>query len=148
MSAASHRTCGRRNPNPKCIGEGTGSRAEQEAFRKGLHDFERRHGRKIISGSTAHVFTAPKRIARGQWHAIYLAALARSGEHRQAALSCAVPYGTVLNALSRQYGFRHQCQETLAAYVLRQLQHVAAGRVKRWTVRPKTAALLLSRLSS
>lgn len=92
------------------------------------------------------------RLKKGSWHPQYIRALSKSGGLRgakkRAARAAGVSYKTVRNALSRdnsrEMSLITGVERETGEWVNRQLQRLAKGRIKRFTVTPGRALALLA----
>lgn len=129
----------------------THTRADEEAFRRGLHDFERRHGRRITPAAKPQITRAKpqmrQRNSPRSWHGAVIAALARTGEIKSAARLAKVSPAVARNGISRDISLRAKADIAISEHLRRQLAQVAKGQVKRLAIWPKKARALLAMLA-
>lgn len=139
-------TCGRKVPVKD--GSGMRDREEVEAFRRGLRDFDQRHGRDtksirqaVSSGTKGRKVT---RLRTGSWETKFICSLARTGEIRAAARFIGIRPATAEARIQADPAFHAKAWAALGEYALRMLRQLAKGQTERWELSSRTAKALLS----
>lgn len=139
-------TCGRKERVKD--GSGMRDREEVEAFRRGLRDFEARHGREVQSirqhASSGTPGRKAARLRMGSWETKFIRALARSGEIRAAAKFIGIRPATAEARIQADPAFHARAWTALGEYALRMLRQLAKGQTERWELSQRTAKALLS----
>lgn len=127
------------------------TRADEEAFCRGLHDFARRHGQRVAPATKPQITHAKpqmrQRNSPRSWHGALVSALARTGEIKSAARLAKVSPAVARNGISRDISLRARADIAISEHLRRQLAQVAKGQIKRLAIWPKKARALLAMLA-
>lgn len=153
MSRLQSATVGRKEHRGSRVNDGSGmrDREEVEAFRRGMRDFDTRHGkqtrsiRQAVSSGTSGRKT--KRLRPGTWHLRFLRALARCGEIKGAAEMIGMRPQTAEARIARDPAFHALAWSALGEFALRMLNQLAKGQTDRWELSSRTAKALLSQIA-